>query len=180
MHDTQYFFATLQETRLWVKVSADFPETLRPSIWLGIKQSVHVDCFLPICSLRPSIITIQTGTPGFLSSFHGLTLILIWLSNYIHCKVWDEITYPFSNFNGTTIRVWEQRKFGNGLVISYSTLYAPVTSHSRAPYGLSQAVPGLFWTKNRYVFARGTYGVRAGPYEFCLPYAACRVLMQAL
>ena len=27
--------------------------------------------------------------------YHGLTLILIWTTNYIHYKVWDEITYPF-------------------------------------------------------------------------------------
>ena len=26
---------------------------------------------------------------------------------YIHYKVWDEITYPFLNFNGYTIEVWE-------------------------------------------------------------------------
>ena len=25
------------------------------------------------------------------------------MSNYIHYKVWDDITYPFLNFNGTTI-----------------------------------------------------------------------------
>ena len=27
--------------------------------------------------------------------------------NYIHYKVWDEITYPFLNFNGYTVEVWE-------------------------------------------------------------------------
>ena len=26
---------------------------------------------------------------------------------YIHCKVWDEFTYPFLNFNGCTIEVYE-------------------------------------------------------------------------
>ena len=31
---------------------------------------------------------------------HGLTLIPAWISNYIHYKVWDEIAYPFLNFNG--------------------------------------------------------------------------------
>ena len=36
---------------------------------------------------------------------HGLTLIPAWISNYIHYKVWDEITYPFLNFNGATIEV---------------------------------------------------------------------------
>ena len=25
---------------------------------------------------------------------------------YIHCNVWDEITYPFPNLNGSTIEVW--------------------------------------------------------------------------
>ena len=30
-----------------------------------------------------------------------------WISNYIACKVWDEITYPFPNFNGCTIDVCE-------------------------------------------------------------------------
>ena len=31
---------------------------------------------------------------------HGLTLIPAWTSSYIHYKVWNEITYPFTNFNG--------------------------------------------------------------------------------
>ena len=34
-----------------------------------------------------------------------LTLIPAWISNYIHCKVWDEITYPFPNFNSATIEI---------------------------------------------------------------------------
>ena len=32
-------------------------------------------------------------------------LLLTWISNYIHYKVWDEITYPFLNFNGATVEV---------------------------------------------------------------------------
>ena len=38
---------------------------------------------------------------------HGLTLIPAWISNYIHYKVRDEITYPFLNFNGATVEVLE-------------------------------------------------------------------------
>ena len=38
---------------------------------------------------------------------HGLTSILTWIRNQIHYKVWDEITYPFSNFNSCTVEVWE-------------------------------------------------------------------------
>ena len=34
--------------------------------------------------------------------------ILIWISNYIHYKMWDEINCPFPNFNSAT------SKFGNG------------------------------------------------------------------
>ena len=30
----------------------------------------------------------------FYLQWHGLTLIPAWISNYIHYKVWDEITYP--------------------------------------------------------------------------------------
>ena len=26
--------------------------------------------------------------------------LLIWISNYIHYKMWDEITYPFQNMTG--------------------------------------------------------------------------------
>ena len=39
--------------------------------------------------------------------YHGITLIPSWISNYIHHKVWDEITYPFPNFKCATIEVWE-------------------------------------------------------------------------
>ena len=38
---------------------------------------------------------------------HVLMLIPVWISNYIHYKVWDEITYPFQNFNGCIVEVWE-------------------------------------------------------------------------
>ena len=38
--------------------------------------------------------------------WHGLTLIPAWIINYAHCKVWVEITYPFPNFNGCTVKVW--------------------------------------------------------------------------
>ena len=38
---------------------------------------------------------------------HGLTLIPAWISNHIPSKVWDEIAYPFPNFNGRTLDVWE-------------------------------------------------------------------------
>ena len=36
-------------------------------------------------------------------SLHGLTLIQAWISNYIHHKVWDKLTYQFPNFNRSTV-----------------------------------------------------------------------------
>ena len=38
---------------------------------------------------------------------YRLTLIPAWMSNYIHHKVCDEITFPSPNFNGATVEVWE-------------------------------------------------------------------------
>ena len=34
---------------------------------------------------------------------HGLILIPAWIGNYIRSNVWNEITYPFLNFNGVTV-----------------------------------------------------------------------------
>ena len=54
---------------------------------------------------------------------HGLTLIPAWMNNYIHYKMWDEITYPFLNFNGCTVEVQEWLSnfipHFTGLVITY-------------------------------------------------------------
>ena len=39
--------------------------------------------------------------------YHELTLFPAWISNHMPNKVWDEITYPFPNFNGCSVEVWE-------------------------------------------------------------------------
>ena len=36
-----------------------------------------------------------------------LTLNPTWICNHIANKVWDEIIYPFSNFSGGAVEVWE-------------------------------------------------------------------------
>ena len=36
-----------------------------------------------------------------------MNLIPALISNYVHYKVWDEITYLFPNYNGPTVEVWE-------------------------------------------------------------------------
>ena len=51
---------------------------------------------------------------------HGSTFIPA--SAYIRYKFWDEITYPFPNFNGATIGVWEW------IVISSNSLLSVITN----------------------------------------------------
>ena len=38
---------------------------------------------------------------------HGSTLIPAWISNHMLSILWDGIGYPFANFNGFTVEVWE-------------------------------------------------------------------------
>ena len=45
---------------------------------------------------------IETRGPFY---YYGLTLIPAWISNHRPSEVWDEITYPFLNFNGATVEV---------------------------------------------------------------------------
>ena len=39
--------------------------------------------------------------------WHGLTSISAWVSNHMSNKLWDEVTYPFPNFNSCTVEVLE-------------------------------------------------------------------------
>ena len=41
---------------------------------------------------------------------HVLVLILAWMNDRIHYKVWDEIISQFPNFNSATVEVWEMDK----------------------------------------------------------------------
>ena len=43
-------------------------------------------------------------------SLTQLTLIPALISNYIHYKVCDEITYPYPSFNGGAVEIWEWLK----------------------------------------------------------------------
>ena len=69
--------------------------------------------------LKPIILEVVGNTTSFFilcsigtvvgSSPYGCksTWIPAWISNHILSKVWDEITYPFPNFNACTVEVWE-------------------------------------------------------------------------
>ena len=49
---------------------------------------------------------LQTVTAWGLIYQHGFTLVSVWITNLIPSKVWDEIAYPFLNFNGGTVWQW--------------------------------------------------------------------------
>ena len=44
--------------------------------------------------------------PGVPFTNVWIDLILAWISSHMSNKVWAEIIYPFSNFNGCTVEVW--------------------------------------------------------------------------
>ena len=45
---------------------------------------------------------IERGPRGH-AYWYGLTVIPAWISNNTYHEMWDEITYPFSNFNGAAV-----------------------------------------------------------------------------
>ena len=55
-------------------------------------------------SYHSKVWCVEWNTRGLFDS-HGLTLIPTWKSYHLPGKVWDEITYPFLNFNGATVEV---------------------------------------------------------------------------
>ena len=54
---------------------------------------------------------IWTGASKKITFMGPLLLIWVnfnaWISNHMPSNVWDDISYPFPNFNGYTVEVWE-------------------------------------------------------------------------
>ena len=53
--------------------------------------------FLVLLWNRSTVTNINNISAALLLTWMNLT----WVSNYIHHKVWNEITDPFQNFNGS-------------------------------------------------------------------------------
>ena len=70
----------------------------------------HVYCVLYI-ELLFNIILIRPSSAGP-AHVHGplllTSLIPAWPTNYMPIERWNEINYPFPNFNDITVEVWEQ------------------------------------------------------------------------
>ena len=62
-------------------------------------------CILPKVGqwVTRRILSHKSDVPCELFSFNPARM-----NNYIHHKMWDEITYPFPEFNGHTVEVWKE------------------------------------------------------------------------
>ena len=71
---------------------------------------LHHGCWCPgdpkthATSSHDIVLLFITSSPFY---WHGLTLIPTGISNHIHHNMWDEIIYPFLNFNGCSVEVGE-------------------------------------------------------------------------
>ena len=75
--------------------------------------------------LTPVVIRPSDTTGVFYQ--YGITLISAWISNYIHDKMWDEITNPFPNLNNGTVEVCEwMSKFTHTLLNMQLFIHAGV------------------------------------------------------
>ena len=108
--DLEYFYCKCSRHNL---CSKSFPKW---TLFISGTPPTHLDCITIAIridkkgQLQLSQVIAKTGLCHVLVnmfSTHGLTLISAWISNHNHYKVWEEITYPFPNFNGCTIEVWE-------------------------------------------------------------------------
>ena len=70
-----------------------------------------------------------------------LTLIPAWISNSIHYKMWNEITFPFPNFNGATIEVWEW----------VSNFIPHFTGH---------VIDHPYWNQSQFMLVKGALGAK--------------------
>ena len=90
--------------------------------WKCLYHDSHFNKICPrgLTDNESSMVQVNIRGPFY---WHGLTLIPAGISNHIHYKVWDEITYPFLNFHGCTAEVWEWMSNCNphssGHVITY-------------------------------------------------------------
>ena len=85
---------------------------------VGFDLTCFTVCVWGISGIMPHTVCLIQHTVSF-SLYFDFFVVVLWfpmgfmwsseamISNYNHYKVWDEITYPFSNFNGGTVEVWD-------------------------------------------------------------------------
>ena len=98
-------YATIYQLNCTTSLNSQF--LCAELIWGNIEICLHFIVFLDTKEVKEGCR--GTGKLMRWSPFywHGLTLISAWISNHMPNKSRDEITYPFANFNGATVEVWE-------------------------------------------------------------------------
>ena len=68
-------------------------------VWVPDDQRITIygTRYSSVPSIRYSVTGVQ----------HGLTLFPAWIGSYIPYNLCDEVIYPFPNFNGVIVEVWE-------------------------------------------------------------------------
>ena len=142
-HQMETFSALLALCAGNSPVTGEFP-LQRPVTWsfdvffdlqLNKRLSKQSRCWwyeMPPCSLRPHCNDLGplllTGI--IFDERNYFALIPAWKSNYINCKVWDEIIHPFTDFNNAASEVW--KLISNfipcftGHVITYMMIHAGI------------------------------------------------------
>ena len=81
------------------------PKSRLPACIISSLQSDPLGPVLHTLDILTVIRPLSLQWPLLLTWFNFTNLA--WVSNHMPGKVWDEITYPFPNFNGATVEVWE-------------------------------------------------------------------------
>ena len=93
-------------------------------------------CYYPVVDISCHCWPWPGDQGHLLLTWITVTLIPTWISNYIHYKVWDEITYPFPNFSGTTIEIWK-----------WISNYIPRIRRIGGCYGFTSKPPAMVLTR---------------------------------
>ena len=70
----------------------------------------HLTKMLSVCqhfSFSATVLEYMKAICMFYGIYSTSEAVPAWMNNYIHYKMWDEITYSFPNFNGAAIEVCE-------------------------------------------------------------------------
>ena len=63
-------------------------------------------CYFPLRKYGVAFLPIDNAHHAHIF-WHMRALIRTWISNRVPLKMWDETTYLFPNFSGTTVEVWQ-------------------------------------------------------------------------
>ena len=88
-----------------ISINKAFPSHHCPRV---IGNTFHRPClWASEYSKKFKLVSLNMSIPRGPFYQHGLILIPAWICNHMPSEVWDEITYPFPNFDDATVEVWQ-------------------------------------------------------------------------